>query len=155
MHLLLASDPWSRISKIYKKRVFQTAMVFTHGAFTSTVSLETTLASLTENLCAMKQISTSLRKRSLEVSFRDMVAKTDERTRYLKSSIASYLENQSSLLNQSSSQTPRKRRLSRMSLGPRTPSKRKSIRPVEASIDCSDEYRGALQIGTARNVQVC
>lgn len=90
----------------------------------------------------------------MDVSFKELVAETDERTRYLKSSIATYLQGQNQMLNQSLTQTPRKRRLSRLSLGRNTPNKRKSlIRPADTQ-DYSEEYRGAMHIGTAQEVQV-
>ena len=101
----------------------------------------------------MRSLSTSVRKRTMDVSFKELVASTDERTRYLKSSIATYLQGQTHLLNQSLTQTPRKRRLSRLSLGKITP-KRKSLVRQWDSKDYSEEYRGAMQIGSAHSVQV-
>jgi len=102
----------------------------------------------------MKSLSSSIGKRTMDVSFKELVAETDERTRYLKSSIATYLQGQNQMLNQSLTQTPRKRRLSRLSLGRNTPNKRKSmIRPTDTQ-DYSEEYRGAMHIGTAQEVQV-
>ena len=115
--------------------------------------------SLAGNLSNMTKLSYQLRRRTLDVSFRDMVAKTDERTQYLKSSIASYLEAQTTTLNESLLQTPRKRRLSRLSLGPpktpRTPGGRRKLLRQEPKLDCSAEYRAAMQVGSARNIQVC
>ena len=102
----------------------------------------------------MKSLSMSIRKRTMDVSFKELVAETDERTRYLKSSIATYLQGQTQNLNQSLTQTPRKRRLSRLSLGKNTPNKRKSMIRHTDSQDYSEEYRGAMQIGTAQGVQV-
>jgi len=102
----------------------------------------------------MKSLSSCIRKRTMDVSFKEFVAETDERTRYLKSSIATYLQGQTQMLNQSLTQTPRKRRLSRLSLGKNTPNKRKSLIRPTLSEDYSQEYRGAMHIATAQGVQV-